>query len=108
LPNADVFARLFTLGEWVAGISLLLGLLTRLGALTGMWLMLNFMLLKGLPNIAGSIDRLFFLTCLVFLVTSAGLVWGLDGVLRRYLAGNPLGRLATGARPRRVPVLAGR
>jgi len=108
LPNADLFARLVTLGEWVAGISLALGLLTRVGALSGMWLTLNYMLLKGLPNIEGSVDRLFFLACLVFLVTSAGLVWGLDGVLPRRLTNDPLSRLATGAGLRRRPVLGGR
>jgi uncharacterized membrane protein YphA (DoxX/SURF4 family) len=108
LPNADLFAELVVLGEWVAGISLLLGLLTRIGALTGMWLMLNYMLMKGLPEISGSIDRLFFLTCLVFFLTSAGLVWGLDGLLQRQrVAEDPVGRLVVGSGARR-PVLAGR
>ena len=43
-----VFSQLVLLGEWVAALSLTLGLLTRLGALTSMWLVLNFMLAKGL------------------------------------------------------------
>jgi thiosulfate dehydrogenase [quinone] large subunit len=110
LPNADTFAELVVLGEWFVGVSLLLGLFTRIGALTGMWLMLNYMLMKGLPNIAGSIDRLFFLTCAVFVVCSAGLVWGLDGLLQRQrVADDPVGRLVTGGgyTPRR-PALEGR
>jgi uncharacterized membrane protein YphA (DoxX/SURF4 family) len=108
LPNADLFAELVVLGEWVVGVSLLLGLLTRIGALTGMWLMLNYMLMKGLPNIEGSVDRLFFLSFLVFFLASAGLVWGVDGLLqRRRIADDPVGRVVTGAWPRR-PVLAGR
>jgi uncharacterized membrane protein YphA (DoxX/SURF4 family) len=85
LPHASLFARLVTLGEWGAGISLLLGVLTPLGALAGMWLVLNYMLTKGLPNVAGSIDRLFFLTCFVFLISGAGLAWGLDGLLLQRL-----------------------
>src|SRR5687767_2603836 len=49
LPNAGLFAQLVLLGEWITGLSLLFGFLTRLGAITGMWLTLNFMLAKGLP-----------------------------------------------------------
>jgi uncharacterized membrane protein YphA (DoxX/SURF4 family) len=107
LPNADLFAELVTLGEWAVGISLLLGLLTRLGSLTGMWLTLNYMLMKGLENISGSNDRLFFLSCLVFLLASAGLVWGLDGFLQRRFAGGVSGWL-TGAGGRRRPIMQGR
>ena len=101
LPNALLFSQLVTIGEWVAGLSLVLGLFTRLGALTGMWLVLNYMHMKGLPNVAGSSDRLFFLNCLVFFLTSAGLVWGLDGLLQRHLARTPFaGWLVGGTRAR--------
>src|SRR5437763_6202502 len=47
LPQVDVFADLVTLGEWTAGILLTLGLLTRLGGLLAMFLVLNYMLAKG-------------------------------------------------------------
>lgn len=95
-PNALLFAQLVTIGEWVAGVLLVLGLLTRLGTLVGMWLVLNYMLAKGLLALAGSSDRLFFLACLAFLLSAAGLTWGLDGALRRTLAGNPLTRWLAG------------
>jgi uncharacterized membrane protein YphA (DoxX/SURF4 family) len=90
LPNADRFAQLVVLGEWVAGVCLLGGLLTRLGALSGMWLMLNYMLAKGLPSFEGSQDRLFFASCAVFALSGPGLALGLDGVLRPYLGSNPI------------------
>jgi thiosulfate dehydrogenase (quinone) large subunit len=106
LPNALLFSQLVTIGEWVAGLSLTLGLLTRLGALTGMWLVLNYMMMKGLPSVAGSSDRLFLLSCLVFLLTSAGLVWGLDGLLQRPLARTPLGGWLVGATRTRTGVAA--
>lgn len=99
LPNAPLFAQLVTLGEWVAGISLLLGMLTRLGGVVGMWLTLNYMLMKGLPSLGGSVDRLFFLACLAFILASAGLAWGLDGVLPRSLANHPLTRWLAGVEP---------
>jgi thiosulfate dehydrogenase [quinone] large subunit len=95
-PNPQLFAQLVVLGEWVAGILLLLGLLTRLGAITGMILNLNYIFMKGLASNGGSIDRLFLLAEIVFLLAAAGLVWGLDGKLRHQLAGNPLTRWLAG------------
>jgi len=80
LPNVDFFARLVTVGEWAAAVTLTLGLYTRAGSLVGMWLVVNFMLMRGLNDVGGSIDRLFFLACLVCLLASAGQVWGLDGL----------------------------
>ncbi len=104
LPNADRFAQLIVFGEVVAGLCLLLGFCTRLGALVGMWLVLNFMLTKGLADFDGSQDRLFFASCAVFALSAAGLVWGLDGVLRPHLDVHPLTRWLAGI-PRRPRVL---
>jgi uncharacterized membrane protein YphA (DoxX/SURF4 family) len=104
LPNAGVFGLLVVAGEWAAGISLTLGLLTRLGAIVSMWLVLNFMLAKGLPNIEGSSDRLFFLAGLTFAVCSAGLAWGLDAAWRPVLGSNPVSRWLAGIpAPARAP-----
>lgn len=85
IPHASFFAQLVTIGEWAVGLSLLLGFFTPVGALAGIWLNANYMLMKGLPNVAGSIDRVFIVSELVILVTGAGIVWGLDGVLGRAL-----------------------
>ncbi len=99
LPHASIFAQLVVLGEWAAGLSLLFGLATRLGGIVGAWLVLNYMLAKGLPNESGSVDRLFFVVCLALAAASAGLVWGLDGALRPKLESNPVIRWLTGTRP---------
>jgi uncharacterized membrane protein YphA (DoxX/SURF4 family) len=102
VPNAGTFAQLTAVGEVVAGSSLLLGLLTRLGALTGMWLLLNFMAMKG-TLIQGwgtgmtYSDRLYFAGALASLLAAAGLVWGLDGALRPWLARIPVVRWLAGA-----------
>src|SRR5207237_6970169 len=48
VPNAAVFAPLVALGEFTVGVTLVLGLFTRLGAIVAMWLTLNYMLAKGL------------------------------------------------------------
>jgi uncharacterized membrane protein YphA (DoxX/SURF4 family) len=105
LPNIDLFAKLVTLGEWTAAITLTLGLFTRVGALTGMWLMLNFMLMRGMFDVAGSIDRLFFLACFLCLVTTAGRVWGLDALrLGRTRIANTWANPATVTAGMRTPV----
>lgn len=96
LPNALLISQLVTIGECGVALSLTLGLFTRLGGMVGMWLNLNYMLMKGLLNGAGSNDRLWFLAELVFAVTAAGLVWGLDGKLGVLFAGNPLTRWLAG------------
>jgi uncharacterized membrane protein YphA (DoxX/SURF4 family) len=105
IPNAPLFGQLVLLGEWVAGLSLLLGLFTRLGGLVGAWLVLNYMLAKGLLNDAGSNDRLFFVACLALGFAGAGLMWGLDGALRPTFEANPITRWLAGIRRRPIGVL---
>ena len=87
LPNIDAFARLVTVGEWAVGLTLIFGLRTRLGSLVGMFLMANFALMRGLLDISGSIDHLFFLACLVCLIGSAGNTWGIDALRRARVQG---------------------
>jgi NADH:quinone reductase (non-electrogenic) len=81
LPHIGLFALLTNLGEWAAGLCLLLGLFTPVGALVAIWLNSNYMLMKGLPASAGSLDRLFIAVSLILILSNAGLVWGLDGLL---------------------------
>ncbi|MCC7105682.1 MAG: DoxX family membrane protein [Chloroflexi bacterium] len=95
-PNVLLFSQLITIGELAAAILLTLGLLTRLGALVGILLNLNYMLLKGMASNGGSIDRLFLISDLVFLLAAAGMVWGLDGLLQRSLGSNTLARWLSG------------
>ena len=109
-PNPLLFSQLATIGEVVAAVLLILGLLTRLGAGIGIWLNLNYMLMKGLASNGGSIDRLFDICLLMVLLAAAGLVWGLDGVWRRQFAEHAITRWLSGAeapaveeQPRHVP-----
>lgn len=95
-PNVDLFAQLVTVGEWVAGISLLLGLFTALGSFVTILLTTNYMLMKGFVNMSANSDRLFILAGIAFGLAAAGLVWGLDGRFRHLFASNPLTRLLSG------------
>lgn len=90
LAHGSVFAPLVTLGECSVAASLALGLLTRAGALTAIWLNLNFMLLRGVDNPSGTIDKVFLIAETVFLITAAGQTWGLDGLLHDRLSAIPI------------------
>lgn len=81
LPHARLFSFLVVLGEWSAGISLLVGLITGLGAMIVIALMVNTMLMKGLTNVMGSDDRFLFGISLLLILTSAGSIWGLDALI---------------------------
>ena len=106
-PNALLFSQLVTIGELLVAISLILGLFTRLGSLGVIFLCLNYWFMKGTLNNAGSSDRLCILAALVFILTAAGLVWGLDGVLRRRLGDTPVASWLVGAgRDRTTPLTA--
>ncbi|MEP6572082.1 MAG: DoxX family protein [Gemmatimonadota bacterium] len=82
IPNAPVFARLAAWGEVIVGIGLTLGLFTRVAALIGLWLALNY----GLATQWQAPGQLGFhlvlgTSMIVFFLARAGREWGLDGWL---------------------------
>jgi uncharacterized membrane protein YphA (DoxX/SURF4 family) len=82
LPNVGVFGWLVFLLEAAIAVSLLLGLLTRLGGLLGFLQATN--LLVGLAAVPGEwywSYLLLALFCLLFALTGAGRWLGLDGSL---------------------------
>lgn len=83
LPNAGLFSHLVAWGETLTGISLLLGLLTPVGAIVGMFLPLNYFLMKGsyahITSLGGS-DAAAFALSFINLVLPTGRVFGLDGL----------------------------
>jgi thiosulfate dehydrogenase [quinone] large subunit len=83
-PHASLFSYLVVAGEVVVGLSLLLGLCTRVGATVAMFLFLNYMLSKGrLFWSPDSEDAAVFFSALVVLIGAAGRVWGIDSYLAR-------------------------
>ena len=84
IPHAKLFSWLVMSGELFAGLSLLLGVATRLGAGVAMFLFLNYMLAKGrLFWSPDSEDAAVFFSALVVLIGAAGRTLGVDAVLRR-------------------------
>jgi thiosulfate dehydrogenase [quinone] large subunit len=84
LPNASVFAALVTWGELLVGITLVLGLLTRLSSAVALLLTMNYMFAKGAwfwtPS---SGDAAFVMISLALLIGAAGRTFGLDAVLAK-------------------------
>lgn len=82
LPNAPVFATLVTWGELLVGVSLILGLMTRLSAVVALLLVVNYMFAKGAwfwtPS---SNDAAFAAISCALLIGAAGRTFGLDAFL---------------------------
>ena len=84
LPNAPLFATLVTWGEFLVGVSLILGLMTRLSATVALLLTLNYMLAKGAwPWTPSSNDAAFAAISLALLIGAAGRTFGLDSILAK-------------------------
>lgn len=84
-PNAAVFAQLVRFGEVLVGISLLLGLFTRVGGFFGIVLPLNYMAVRGAISTLsgwGSPDASLALLSAISLVLPTGRIAGFDGLRR--------------------------
>lgn len=84
LPHAALFATLQVVGEVAVGIGLVLGLLTRLTGLVGLYLAANFGLASQWMSFGQQGFHLLLVTSMViFIGAGAGRAWGLDALLRR-------------------------
>jgi PQQ-dependent catabolism-associated beta-propeller protein len=84
LPHAALFATLQTIGEVAVGVGLLFGVLTRLAAVVGLFLALNFGLATQWMSFGQQGFHVLLITSMViFLITGAGRRWGLDAWLSR-------------------------
>jgi uncharacterized membrane protein YphA (DoxX/SURF4 family) len=85
-PNIALFAELVRLGELLTGIALLLGLLTRLGGLVGVFLPIMYLAAKG-PLLSyetlATPDFTILILSAINLVLPTGRVLGIDALLGR-------------------------
>ena len=82
LPHASRFATLQAYGEVVVGLGLVLGLFTVLTAVIGLVLSLNYGLATQWMSFGQQGFHLLLITSMVvFIVTGAGRLWGLDQAL---------------------------
>jgi len=79
LPNSALFATLQTFGEAAVGVGLILGLLTGLTALVGLFLSLNYGLASQWMSFGQQGFHVLLVTSMIiFLFARAGRIWGLD------------------------------
>ena len=96
LPHAATFATLQTFGEVAVGVGLVLGLLTPLSAVVGLFLTLNYGLATQWMSSGQQGFHLLLATgMVVFLGSRADRVWGVDGWLRCRTPRSRLTRLLT-------------
>jgi uncharacterized membrane protein YphA (DoxX/SURF4 family) len=85
IPHASLFAHLVTLGEIAVGTLLLLGCATRLAALGGLFLCLNFLFASGAPILSTEQPAMFTLLLVTIYAAAAGRALGLDALLKHRL-----------------------
>ena len=82
LPHAKLFATLQAYGEVVVGLGLVLGLFTGLTAIIGLVLSVNYGLATQWMSFGQQGFHVMLITSMViFLMTGAGRLWGLDQLL---------------------------
>ena len=85
MPHAGLFAYTVAFGELAVGVALLAGATTRLAALAGMLMCLNFLFASGAPIISTEQPVVFILVLLTVYLTAAGRALGLDSFLKSRL-----------------------
>ena len=82
LPSSNLFATLQTFGEAAVGLGLILGLLTGLTAIVGLYLSLNYGLASQWMSFGQQGFHVLLVTSMIiFYFARAGRTWGLDGVI---------------------------
>ncbi len=94
VPNASLFAWLLALGEAAVGISLLLGLLTRLGSVLAIaQAVVNILVAGGSGADTIGHNYMLIIVSLAFIAAAAGRTYGIDGILIRRFPNSRLLRL---------------
>ncbi|HZT13688.1 MAG TPA: TQO small subunit DoxD [Candidatus Baltobacteraceae bacterium] len=92
LPHQQIFALLVAFGETLVGISLVLGLLTRIGAAGGMFLSASYFLAQGKYQQRfglESLELLLFVCCLMLLALHSENFLSLDSWLAKHFLRRP-------------------
>ena len=79
--NADAWAAVTACGELTFGLLIALGFLTPVAVWLSLWQSSNYMLMKGFLSHGAYTDKIFFVADLTIMLTSAGLIYGIDAAL---------------------------
>lgn len=83
VPNRELFGYLVVWGEVLVGICLVVGLLTRFASVSGLFLMVNYLLGPGMARGGATLaqEQTFMVAFLVFVLSNPGRTLGLDAWL---------------------------
>jgi uncharacterized membrane protein YphA (DoxX/SURF4 family) len=95
VPGGGQWAALTMCGELAFGLLMAMGAFTPIAALGLLWHSSNYILMRGFTPHGAYVDKTFFAVDLVCLIVLAGLAYGLDATLRRYIP-DSLARALTG------------
>jgi uncharacterized membrane protein YphA (DoxX/SURF4 family) len=82
IPNTTNFALLVAWGEFLTGVSIFFGLFTRLGAVVGIFLVLNYTFAVGRGILMPSLEFAYMWALFTLMICSAGRRAGVDQILR--------------------------
>ena len=85
VPHSELFGYLVMIGEIAVGACLLLGLFTRVSALVGLFMLINYYLGPGTARGGAMIaqQQTFIILLAIFVLANPGRTLGLDGLLFR-------------------------
>lgn len=85
VPHPELFGSLVMIGELAVGACLLLGFLTRLSAIGGLFLLINYYLGPGMARGGATLaqQQTFIVALAIFVLANPGRTLGLDGLLFR-------------------------
>lgn len=90
IPHAALVGNLIVVAEVAVGLALILGVATRLAAVTALWLLANYLCAKGRMPWYPGIDASDILLSLILFFTAAGRIFGIDRFLHRQFPRVPL------------------
>lgn len=91
IPNAEMFAHLTAIGEGLVGIGLTFGLLTRVSAVGGFFLLVIYEFAAlGLPLSRHGLKLFMIVAVVAFFFARAGNMWGFDAWQKRRAAARSL------------------
>jgi len=86
IPNARVFGYLVAYGELLVGISLILGFITAVGAIFGVFMNVNYYFASGhLSASTAGLNQVMIVVQVILFLTAAGKALGVDQLLYRWL-----------------------
>jgi thiosulfate dehydrogenase [quinone] large subunit len=83
VPHSELFGYLIMIGEIAVGVGLFLGLFTRLSALVGLFMLVNYYLGPGTARGGAMLaqQQTFIIALAIFVLAGPGRTLGLDGLL---------------------------